>query len=130
MRKPQTNHLFRQRAKLCFKPHEQVVPLLLLLTDPSPAAITEVLMGRNKTVWLLLIRAVCTSVIGPWRVQIIVHPFAMAHLEEGPGGELWRSRKALIAFVKKSELDWGDQGSHIDHGQALSLCCDYGLESA
>lgn len=50
-----------------------------------------VLMGRNKTEWLLLlICAVCTSVIGPWRVQIIVHPFATVHWgrdEWGGGAE-------------------------------------------
>lgn len=39
-------------------------------------------------------------------------------------------RKALIAFVKKGELDWGDQDSHIDHGIALSQCYSYGLKTA
>lgn len=47
----------------------------------------------------------------------------------GGGGTGW-CRKALIAFVKKGELDWGDQDSHIDHGLALSQCCSYGLKTA
>lgn len=124
MSNPHTNHLFRQQAKLCSKPHQQVVPPLVL-TDPSLAAITEVLMGRNKAVWLLLlIRAVYTSVIGPWRVPIIVPLFATVQWE-------WvLSSKALIALVKKEELDCGDPDIHINHGIALSLCCGYGLETA
>lgn len=56
MRNPPRNHLFRQQAKLCSKPHQQVVPPPPPGShDPSPVTITEVLMGCNKVVWLLLL---------------------------------------------------------------------------